>query len=177
MPAAALTLPQADEEPDRPIVADRTAISRLFNEFGSFAGSSGYAATEFSVAKELTAVDYRDPAEILVLLYSTNTVQAVPDGFSIQRCKGYVIATQVAEAYSVYVAWYLTESKCVVICTPQQQPGDREECVRILQDAIAYFEIVGFMMELEELGESVRSYNRALQKVPALCRQATNEPG
>ena len=163
-----------DDEPDRPIVSAKAISSGLMNEFGSFSGHSGYASTEFRIDPELTGVPYSDPEEIEVLLYSSNTVQAVPDGSSIQRCKGYVIATNKDGFYKVYVAWYLTESRSVVVCTPQQQPADSEECVTILQDAIAYFEVVGFMMELEELGESVRSYNRVLRKVPVLCRAAKN---
>jgi len=163
-------LQEEDAEPDRPIASDTAVISGLMNEFGSFGWSSGHGATEFKIDPGMSAVAYSDPAEIEVLLYSSNTVQAVPDGSSIQRCKGYVIATKKEGIYSVYVAWYLTESKSVVVCTPQQQPADSEECVRILQDAVAYFEIVGFMMEVEELGESVRSYNRALRKVPVLSR-------
>ena len=163
-----------DDEPDRPIVSAKAISSGLMNEFGSFIGHSGYASTEFRIDPELSGVPYSDPEEIEVLLYSSNTVQAVPDGSSIQRCKGYVIATNKDGCYKVYVAWYLTESRSVVVCTPQQQPADSEECVSILQDAIAYFEVVGFMMELEELGESVRSYNQVLRKVPVICRAAKN---
>ena len=175
MPCETPTLDAADDdEPDRPIVSAKALSSGLMNEFGSFIGHGGYASTEFRIDPELTVVPYSDPEEIEVLLYSSNTVQAVPDGSSIQRCKGYVIATNKDGCYKVYVAWYLTESRSVVVCTPQQQPADSEECVSILQDAIAYFEVVGFMMELEELGESVRSYNRVLRKVPVLCRAAKN---
>jgi len=161
---------EEDTEPDRPIASDTAVVSGLMNEFGSFGWSSGHGSTEFKIDSGLSAVTYSDPAEIEVLLYSSNTVQAVPDGSSIQRCKGYVIATNKEGTYNVYVAWYLTESKSVVVCTPQQQPADSEECVKILQDAVAYFEIVGFMMEIEELGATVRSYNRALKKIPVLRR-------
>jgi hypothetical protein len=170
-----VTVVEVDDEPDRPIVADKAVVSKLLNEFGGFSGSNGTESTEFSVDPNLTAVEYSDLEEIEVLLYSINTVQAVPDSSSIQRCKGYVVATNKEGNYKVYVAWYLTESKRVVICTPQQQPADSEDCVRILQDAVAYFEIVGFMMEIEDLGESVHSYNRAIKKSPVFRRNAKAE--
>lgn len=166
------TPPALDDGPDRPIPAAAEIIAGLMNDFGSFRGSSGYSSTEFTVDPALTSVVYSKPEEIAVLLYSSNSVQAVPDGSSIQRCKGYVIATRDGEAFKVYVAWYLTESKKVVVCTPQQQPADSDECTQILLDAITYFEIVGFMMELAELGESSSSYNRALAKIPVVSRQA-----
>ncbi len=165
-------LDETDDEPDRPIVADKSIVSRLMNEFGGFSGSSGSESTEFSIDPDLTAVAYSDPEEIEALLYSVNTVQAVPDSSNIQRCKGYVVATKKEGSYKVYVAWYLTESRRVVVCTPQQQPADSDECVRVLLDAVAYFEIVGFMMEIAELGETVHSYNKTLRKTPALCRAA-----
>lgn len=167
-----LPLDKAAGEPDRPITPDMSILSGLMNEFGSFRGSSGYASTEFCIDPARNTVTYKDPEEIVALIYSVNTVQAVPDNSSIQRCKGYVVATKNDVHYNVYVAWYLTESKRVVICSPQRQPADSEECVRILQDAISYFEIVGFMMEIEELGNSVSSYNQALQKAPVVTRTA-----
>lgn len=160
----------AADEPDRPIAVDREIIAGLMNDFGSFRGSSGYSSTEFKIDPALITVAYNRPEEIVVLLYSSNTVQAVPDGSNIQRCKGYVIATREEDTYKVYVAWYLTESRKVVVCTPPQQPADRDECIQILLDAVTYFEIVGFMMELVELGESAASYIRELAKIPVVSR-------
>lgn len=174
VPDEPLPLEAADDDPDMPIVPDQEILSGLMNEFGSIGMSSSYGSTEFRIDPDLSAVTYSFPAEIAVLLYSSNTVQAVPDSSSIQRCKGYVIATKKEGAYEVYIAWYLTESKKVVVCTPPQQPAGSEECIRILQDAVAYFEIIGFMMELAEMGETVGSYNQALAKIPALRRTAAN---
>jgi hypothetical protein len=160
-----------DNNQDKAIVGDPEITKGLINEFGSFCGSSSHSATEFKIDPDTNIIEYSDPAEVLAILYSSNSVQAVPDGSSMQRCKGYVIAIKKAGEYRAYLAWYLTESGKVVICNPEQQPSDSVECTQILQDAIAYFEIVGFMMELEELGSTVKSYNSAIQKVPALVRK------
>jgi hypothetical protein len=164
-------VPLEDDTPDGPVVGDPEITRGLINEFGSFCSSSGHSATEFKIDSGISSIEYSDPAEILAILYSSNTVQAVPDSSKIQRCKGYVIATKKDGEYRAYVAWYLTESKKVVICTPEQQPADAEECTQILQDAVSYFEIVGFMMELEDLGNTIKSYSRAIKKVPALSKK------
>jgi len=156
------------DEPDLPVEGHAEIASGLINEFGSFYSESGQCSTDFSIDPSITSIEYSDPSEIVALLYSSNTVQAVPVGSSIQRCKGYVVGMMKSGSYLTYIIWYLTESKKSVICTPQQQPEDSSECVRTLQDAVSYFETVGFMMEFEELGSSTKSYKKALKKVPAL---------
>jgi hypothetical protein len=161
------------DEPDLPVKGYPEIVSGLINEFGSFYSESGHASTDFSIDPSITSIEYSDPAEIVALLYSSNTVQAVPVGSSIQRCKGYVIGMMRSGTYLTYIIWYLTESKKSVICIPQQQPEDSSECIRTLQDAVSYFETVGFMMEYEELGSSTKSYKKALKKVPALKMKAT----
>lgn len=160
-----------DDSPDETIAGAPEIINGLLNEFGSLCGNSGHLPTEFSIDYDKTMIEYSHPSEVLAILYSSNSVQAVPDGSTMQRCKGYVIALKKADEYKAYLAWYLTESDKVVICIPDKQPADATECTLILQDAIAYFEIVGFMMEIAELGHSVKSYNRAISKVPALVRR------
>lgn len=159
-----------DAIPDEIIIAEEEITKGLLNEYGSFCGSSGHTATEFTIDPDLRSIDYADPAEILAILFSNNSVHAVPDGSSVQRCKGYVVALKQSAHYLVYLAWFMPESEKVVICTPEHQPADAAECTQLIQDAVAYFEIVGFMMEVAELGNTVKSYLRAIKKVPALRR-------
>jgi hypothetical protein len=161
------------DEPDLPVQGDPEIRDGLINELGSYYSDQGYSSTEFSIDPAITSIEYSDPSEIVALFHSSNTVQAVPVGSSIQRCKGYVIGIKKSGSYLTYVVWYLTESKKSVICAPEQQPEDSSECISILQDAVNYFEVVGFMMEFEELGSTTRSYKKALKKVPALKRAKT----
>ncbi len=171
--AMPLQVPVATEDDiaDAPVSGEPEITNGLLNEFGSFCGSSGLSTTEFSIDPGLSVIEYSAPAEIIAILSSSNTVQAVLAGNNTQRCKGYIIATKSGGHYRAFVAWHLTESQQIVICTPEQQPADAMECTRVLQDAIAYFEIVGFMMELEDLGNSVKSYHKVIRKVPALKRK------
>ncbi len=169
------TLPDADleeNETDEAVIIAGEDITRgLLNEFGSICGSNGFSATTFTIDSDVCNIEYSEPAEVLAIVYSSNNVQAVPDGSRVQRCKGYVIALKQSSEYKVYLAWHLSESDKVVICTPEQQPVDALECTQMIQDAVSYFEIVGFMMEVEDLGSTVKSYNRAIRKVPGLVRK------
>lgn len=164
-----------DDGPDAHIVSDFAIPQEFISDFGGFYAGGGASSTEFRIDSSIDMIRYKDPAEVLAVFYSSNTVQAVPDGKGIQRCKGYIVAMKCAASYLVYVAWYLTENGRVVVCLPDQQPEDGEECVQVLKDAISYFEIVGFMMEIVDLGSTRHSYRKALKKIPVLKETAAAE--
>jgi hypothetical protein len=148
-------------------------LQEFTSDLGGFYSGGGTSGTEFRINPDLDIISYSDPAEVVAVFYSSNSVQAVPDGKGIQRCRGYIVATKSSGDYRVYVAWYLTESGRVVICLPEQQPADSDECVLTLKDAVSYFEIVGFMMEVSDLGTTRQSYRRALKKIPVMKKVAT----
>ena len=159
-----------DDDLTVPLARDSELTSGLLNEFGSFCGSSGAAATEFSVTPSMDCIEYTSPEEVVALLYSSNGVQAMPDGKKADRCKAFAVVLNQSGQYSLYIAWYMPESRRTVVCSPDHQPVDVADCTAMLQDAVAYFEVVGFMMEIEDLGESVGSRLKVLHKVPALKR-------
>ena len=159
-----------DDDLAAPLARDTNLTSGLVNEFGSFCGSSGSAATEFCVTPSMDCIEYSSPGEVAALLYSSNSVQAMPDGKKADRCKAFAVVLNRSGKYSVYIAWYMPESKRTVVCSPDHQPVDVADCTAVLQDAVAYFEIVGFMMEIEDLGDNVGSCLKVLHKTPALKR-------
>jgi hypothetical protein len=161
---------QFENEPDAPLAGYPEVTGGLVNDFGNFCSSSDGSSVEFTIDPKLALVDYSHPSEIVALLYSSNSVSAVPDGGKTEKCKGYIVALKRAAGYSVYIAWHLVASGKVVVCVPDRQPADSAACTRVLLDAVSYFEIVGFMMELEHLGTSISSYNRVLKKIPVLRR-------
>ncbi len=161
--------PEEEEEtPDAPIAGDATILHEFTTDLGGFYGGGGASTTEFRVDPAIDTITYGDLSDVVAVFYSSNFVQAMPDGKGIQRCKGYIVAIKTGEGYRVYVAWYLTENGRVVVCLPEQQPSDSDECVQILKDAVSYFEIVGFMMEIVDLGTTRNSYRRSLKKIPVL---------
>jgi hypothetical protein len=175
-PAAAETTTQTDsteqqfdDDPTAPLTRDTALTSGLVNEFGSFC-SSNTSATEFSLASAMDAIEYSHPGEVAALLYSSNSVQAMPDGKKSDRCRAFAVVLNRSGSYSAYLAWYMLDNKRTVVCVPDHQPVDLADCTAILQDAVAYFEIVGFMMEIEELGENVGSRLKVLHRIPVLKR-------
>jgi len=165
---------EEDDTPDSPIPVEAAIMQEFTSDLGGFYGGNGVSATEFRMDQSINMINYSDPADVVAVFYSSNSVQAVPEGKGIQKCKGFIVALKGAEGYRVYVAWYLTESGRVVVCLPEQQPADSDECVQILKDAVSYFEIVGFMMEIAELGDTRRSYLKGLRKIPVLKKISAN---
>ncbi len=162
-------LSASEEEPEEEgtlVIADPDIIKSFINEFGGIYISRESSATEFRIDPAVNCIKYSDPGEVVAAFQSCNTVQAVPDGSSIQQCRGFVIALKQSGSYQVYVAWQLVESGKVVVCVPDQQPVDSDNTVMVIKDAIAYFEIVGFMMDVIDLGTSFGSYCKELKKSP-----------
>lgn len=167
-PVEAAPEEEDDGTPDSPINADTAILAGFSADFGGLFGGAGSSTTEFAIDPSVAFIEYNDPADVAALFYSSNSVQAVPDGKGIQKCKGYIVAMKQAGGYKVYIAWHLVENGRVVVCLPDHQPSDSDECIEILKDAISYFEIVGFMMEVTDLGSTVKSYKKALRKIPVM---------
>lgn len=159
-----------DDDLAAPLASNGELTAGLVNEFGSFCGSSGAAATEFTINPDMSCIEYSSPGEVVALLYSSNSVQAMPDGKKAERCKAFAVALKQSGSYSVYIVWHIAESRRTVICAPDHQPVDVADCTSMLQDAVTYFEIVGFMMEIEDLGETMGSRLKVLNKTSVLKR-------
>ncbi|MBI5657455.1 MAG: hypothetical protein HZC44_11850 [Geobacter sp.] len=144
----------------------------IFPEMGAsagseFYGSDGQSATEFRPDRSLSAVPCPAPEAIIALYESANKIQTVPDGFSIQKSGGFIYAIRRNGKAEVYLVWQMLESNQALIYTPLQQPSDEDEFQKVLQDALFYFESVGFMMAPVDLS-APKSRTSALTRSPFL---------
>jgi len=144
----------------------------IFPEMGAstgseFYGSDGQTATEFRPDRSLSAVPCPAPEAIIALYESANKIQTVPDGFSIQKSGGFIYAIRRNGKAEVYLVWQMLESNQALIYTPHQQPSDEEGFQKVLQDALFYFESVGFMMAPVDLS-APQSRSSALTRSPFL---------
>jgi len=144
----------------------------IFPEMGAsagseFYGSDGQTATEFRPDRSLSAVPCPAPEAIIALYESANKIQTVPDGFSIQKSVGFIYAIRRNGKAEVYLVWQMLESNQALIYTPHQQPSDEEGFQKVLQDALFYFESVGFMMAPVDLS-APKSRTSALTRSPFL---------
>ena len=114
-------------------------------------GEGEHSTTTFMPNMSLAAIPCMAPDSIVTLFESSNKIQTVPSGFKIQKSGGYICAVKRNSVPEIFLVWQMLESKESLIYTPQQQPGDDVSFRQILQDALFYFESVGFMMSEVDL--------------------------
>uniref|UniRef100_A0A831XDP7 Uncharacterized protein n=1 Tax=Geobacter metallireducens TaxID=28232 RepID=A0A831XDP7_GEOME len=122
----------------------------------------------FSLDKSLEMIECDGAAEVMEVHSSLNVVNITPAGRTPQPCGAYVIALKRGERYRVHVAWSLTADHSTLVYSPEKQPADAEECSRVVRDALAFVETVGFMMDAVRLSTDPVKRGRALAKIPVL---------
>jgi len=142
-----------------------------FSSFGASAPGNGLA---FRHAPDVAVISYRSADDIVELYGSANVVQAAPEGRRSQICGAYVCVVEQEGKTAIHLAWHLIDSGEVLICLPERQPEGAANYARALQDAIFYFESVGFMMDRFELSRNSHRQLKALEKI-GICRM--DEPG
>jgi len=98
-----------------------------------------------------------------------NMARAMFEGHPPQSCAAYLCVLMEDGLDFVYVAFYLAESKLVLVYTPDRQPESSEEGRKIIQDGLNFIETVGFMMDWVELGNNEESA-KMLEKIPVFHR-------
>lgn len=120
--------------------------------------------TSFSPDRSLSAIPCATPDSLVAVYESSNKIQTVPDGFKIQKSGGYICAVKRNKVPEIYLVWQMLESRQALIFKPKKQPGDNSSFQRILQEALFYFESVGFMMSEVEL-KSPQDKSGTLKKI------------
>lgn len=141
-----------------------------FSGFGGFGGpSAGGGGATFRYAPDVAVISYHSADDIVELYGSANVVQAAPEGRRSQICGAYVCVVERGGTATINLAWHLIDSGEVLICLPDRQPEGAANYARTLQDAIFYFESIGFMMDRFELSRNSLRQIRALEKI-GICR-------
>lgn len=141
-----------------------------FSGFGGFGGpSAGGGGATFRYAPDVAVISYHSTDDIVELYGSANVVQAAPEGRRSQICGAYVCVVEREGKATINLAWHLIDSGEVLICLPEQQPEGTADYARALQDAIFYFESIGFMMDRFELSRNSLRQIKALEKI-GICR-------
>lgn len=140
-----------------------------FVSFGAPGGEQGSGAgVGFSLDKSLEMIECSGPADVVEVHSSLNVVNITPAGRTPQPCGAYVIALKRGERFRVHVAWSLTADHSTLVYSPEKQPADVAECGRVVRDALAFVETVGFMMDSVRLNQDLDKRGRALAKIPVL---------
>ncbi|WP_343213547.1 hypothetical protein [Geobacter grbiciae] len=141
-------------------------------EFVSFGATGGGgdsgAGVGFSLDKGLETIEYDGPADVIEAHNSLNVVNITPAGHTPQPCGAYIVALKKGERFRVHVAWSLTTDHSTLVYSPEKQPTDANECSKVVRDALAFVETVGFMMDAVRLNPDPDKRGRALAKIPVL---------
>jgi hypothetical protein len=122
---------------------------------------------EFTPDRSLTGIPCPSSDAIVGLYESCNKVEAAPAGYKIQKSGSWICVVDQNGSQEIYLAWQMLESNQVLVFTPTQQPRDQETFQEALQNALFYFESVGFMMSPTDLS-APHVRNRALSRLPIL---------
>ncbi|GAM09902.1 hypothetical protein OR1_02184 [Geobacter sp. OR-1] len=130
----------------------------------SLGTDAGDSVTEFTSNNQLATVPCLTPDDLVVLYESSNKVQSAPEGFRSQKSGGYICAIKRGGNPEIFLVWKMLESKQAVLYTPRSQPQDEVSFQRVLQDALFYFDSIGFMMAPVDLNGPVNRSN-AINKI------------
>jgi hypothetical protein len=126
--------------------------------------------TPFHLDHFLTAIPCGSPDDVIELRVSFNTVWINCDGTDVQNCSAYICGLERNGSKQIYVALYQTTKKKALIYAPSQQPEDSADYGQVMEDAISFADVAGFMINLEYLGGGPAERASVLQKIPVLGR-------
>ena len=130
----------------------------------------GSDPSSFHLDSSLSAIPCTSPDEVIDLRVSLNTVRMNFDGANGKNCAAYICGLERNGSRQVYIALYRTEDKKALIYVPGQQPSDAAEYDRIIEGAISFTDVVGFIINLEYLGGGDVARAKILQQIPVLAR-------
>jgi hypothetical protein len=159
--------------PERPVVSPFAALGLTdggpgFGGFGSLGPATG-GGPAIRYAPQVSVISYHSTDDIVELYGSANVVRSTPEGRRSQDCSAYVCVVEQGGETAIHLAWHLIDSGEVLICLPEKQPEGAGSYARAIQDAIFYFESVGFMMDRFELTRNSHRQLKALEKI-GICK-------
>jgi len=140
-----------------------------FSRFGNPGPATDSGSTIIRYSPQVSVISYQSTQDIVDLYGSANVIRARPEGRRSQDCSAYVCVIEREGKTAIHLAWHLIDSKEVLICLPEKQPEGRESYARVLQDAIFYFESIGFMMDRLELPPDSCRQLKLLEKI-GICK-------
>ena len=175
---------QTGAEP--PAVAERAVVSPFaalgltdtgpgFTGFGNL-GPATVGGSTIRYAPQVSVISYHSIDEIVELYGSVNVVRATAEGRRSQDCSAYVCVVEQGGKTAIHLAWHLLDSGEVLICLPEKQPEGAGSYARALQNAIFYFESIGFMMDRFELSRNSHRQLKALEKI-GICKMDAPDAG
>ena len=94
-------------------------------------------------------------------LYQTSTALKLGlPGYDSQQCRGYLCVARDDDATLIHAALYLLDTRQALVYVPAQQPEERADQARVVQEGTAFLASFGFTLEKVNL-----SFSKALREV------------
>jgi hypothetical protein len=138
-------------------------------DFGGNGGHGSGGAT-FQLDRSRHEIEFSRPDEVLELYQSTNAIQSALEGNRNQKCNGYITVVKSGKSLSVSIAIYLTEKNSSLIYLPDHQPKTVEDSAGIVNDAVLFLELMGFMIDPMALSSDSAKRGAFLAAIPVLRR-------
>lgn len=123
----------------------------------------------FSIDTSLESIVLERKESVRELYCSSNVARAMMAGYPSQNCSAFLCVVEKQAASHIYVAFYLTESKVVLVYRPDKQPQSPEECAEIVGSAIGFIETVGIILENVAIAAE-GELEQVMERIPVLRR-------
>jgi hypothetical protein len=131
------------------------------------APASAEDATPFHLESSLRAVPCHTPEELAELRVSFNVIRlGIVDASRPQNCSAYICGLDRKGAKEIYVAIHQIEGKKNLIYAPARQPENSADYERVMQDAIDFTDVTGFIINLANIGKTAQEKMKAIEQTP-----------
>jgi hypothetical protein len=102
---------------------------------------------------ELSGLPCRDAEQVALAWNSVANVQLSLEGYPAQYCAAFLVVLKQGRQKRLYVLFNLKSSKHILVCVPDQAPGDEAALNKQVSEARQYLQSSGFELEKIAPGE------------------------
>jgi hypothetical protein len=124
--------------------------------------------SSFHLDSSLTAIPCVSTDDVIDLRVSFNTVRMSGQDGKDQNCSAYICGLERNGSKQIYVALFEVENKRAKIYVPARQPADAADYDRVMESAISFADVVGFIINLEYLGGGREARAKIFRQIPVL---------
>lgn len=160
----------------RPHEAASTGGTSASVESGASFESSSFPAMDgaifFQQDGSLAAVPCPSPDDIIELRVSINAIRISCDSTGIpHKCSAYICGVRHNGSKEVYVALHQIDSDRSTVYRPSRQPVDHGDYEKVMDSAVAFADITGFIVNMVYLGGSAEDRAEAIRQIPVFGKR------
>jgi len=142
---------------------------------GTMRASTGEASgppVRFTIDRAIQGINFSSPEDVLEVHQSLNRTRVAMEDSTTETCDSYLCVVEKNGKPHVYIALYLVDGKKALVYIPEKQPDTPAEFDKVMRDGMDFIEIVGFMMDVVDLGRDKQGRSKVLNRIPVLIQAA-----